>query len=270
MKSKTITKTLFSLMALTALLSSCKKEVPVPPAENLPSVLFGGSLWAFDDQGNAIPFAENPASLSCHALVYQEDSPDGQYKKGDIQLRTGFLNSDLSTDFIRLGVGDSSFWAQKGQVAVNAAEAVTVMDATATLENGESIKIAAEQLLALFLDDLSSVYIPEYGQRLTLPASDFVSKEKVDIDCVALMAVARSQKNVEDKKDLFNQALSLEPCQALKDRINAELKSLEKPKSSFLRLTIPPMKNSGRYGVNMGEIMKGINDKGVTKDPFAQ
>ena len=258
-------------LALGAGLSSCTRTQEEAAAD-IPCVLFPGTLWAFDEKGAAVDFADNPSISSVRAIVRQSDAKDGSYRKGDVEVREGrLLDTDLVSNFIRLGAGDASFWAQKDQVAVNALQAVTVMDCVALRANGESVKIAAEQLVARFNEEDGegcSIFVPEYGEALSLSSKDFVSAEEVDIKCVAIMAVAKSQKNDEDKKDLYNQALSLESCQALKDRIEAALKALEKPRSSFLRLSIPPLKNSGRYGVNMGEIMKGITDNGVTEDPF--
>lgn len=257
---------------LGALAASCSRGGGAEKIDDIPSVLFPGTLWAFEDDGSVIDFADNPSISSVRAIVHQSDDKNGSFKKGDIEVKSGvLLNTELTSDFIHLASGDASFWAQKNQVAVNALQAVTVMDCVALRGSGESVKIEAEQLVALFNDESSEgcrIFVPEYGEALSVSSRDFVSAEKIDIKCVAMMAVAKSQKNDEDKKDLYTQALSLDPCQALKDRIEAALKALEKPRSSFLRLSIPPLKNSGRYGVNMSEIMKGLNDNGVTEDPF--
>lgn len=101
-----------------------------------------------------------------------------------------------------------------------------------------------------------------------------------DEQAAALFVRMKDEKGYEVQRTLLMEALALESISsAVHDMLQKELDLLvpppppaAKPKSAFQAVSLPKQlpKSKSRYSVNMGEMMRTINDAGVTEDPFKQ
>ena len=108
----------------------------------------------------------------------------------------------------------------------------------------------------------------------------YTTKEQ-DAKAAELFVRTKDEKTYDAKKKLLDEALAIEGISgAVQSMLKKELASLvpppppvaAKPKSAFQAVSMPKQlpKSKARYSVNMSEMMRTINDAGVTEDPFKQ
>ena len=103
------------------------------------------------------------------------------------------------------------------------------------------------------------------------------SSRDYDLQAADLFISAKEASAVSEKRALLTQALALagisRPVRAMLEKelsLAVEPPKAPAPRTSFQAVSIPRQKTSSRYGVNMSELMKTVNEAGITKDPFAQ
>ena len=128
-----------------------------------------------------------------------------------------------------------------------------------------------ESLVTTLSQDLQEI-------QTALPLYKTLERDTMAAD---LFLREKDEKGYENKKALLEEALALDGVSdAVRSMLQKELDSLvpppspvaTKPKSAFQAVSMPKQlpKSKSRYSVNMGEMMKTINDAGVTEDPFKQ
>ena len=274
-------------------LIGCKKAPEKQSEPIIPAVVLSGGIWTTDENG-LFTFVD---SLPQGQTVYAYTNVSKKETLSPAEIKRNVTMADETCNFIHVALKDfgkdasqNDFWVKEENLVLNASPAL-LMDALPFIPapseephlfSQASITIPADSIVAIhhpgmWLDELEvTCLLPQNDDTKPVLSTGFIpnphpsfSTNTDDMTAIRLRQQSLNAEEPEKKKMLLDLALSLNLTSKIREKLQAERKSLEpppKPNVSYERVRIPSTLFGGaksKYGVNMTELLSG-----GTEDPW--
>lgn len=276
-------------VAFVLLAAGCKKTGELPHVPSIPSVVLAGDFLAQDEAGALFP--SGVAARGTGVLAYLNADRAAPYSVAEV-CRTEPSDGGEALALVHVFSSDdgTDYWAREEMVVLNASPVVLLEAKPAcfalTDDPGQFARadalIPAQTIIAvhhngMMLDYLQVSWLDGGAVRTGFIENPhpFFSTNGNDAQAVRLYqdAAALGDDEKEAKKSLLDRALALDGLSRqvrgmIQDARTALNPPPPKPAGAYVRLRAPDLRgvrSGSRYGVNMGELLKG-----GTEDPWAK
>ena len=264
----------------------CKEKTIVPQVPSIPSVVLAGDLFARDGQGSVS--AVKPAVQGMSVLSYLNTDPKEPFSVAEIQRNAQIADTTLDVVHVFSADDGSDYWVQADMLVLNASPVVLLEEKpfcdsltndpaqfALTKTNIPAHTIVAVHHVASLLDYLQVSWLSDGTVRTGFIENPhpFFSTNVQDAQAIRLYHAANALGDdaKDEKKTLLDEALALDGLSPkIRTLVQNARKALDPPKQTgaYMRLRAPDLsgvRSGSRYGVNMGELLKG-----GTEDPWAK
>lgn len=278
-----------ALCAGALLAGGCKKTGEPPHVPSIPSVVLAGEFFAQDETGGLMPSGIAAQCTGVHA--YLNADPFASYSVAEI-CRTVPSDGEEPVALVHVFSFDdgTDYWAHEDMVVLNASPVVlleakpacfSLTDDPEQFAQADAV-IPAQTIVAvhhngMMLDYLQVSWLDGGAVQTGFIENPhpFFSTNGNDAQAVRLYqdAAALGDDEKEAKKSILDRALALD---GLSSQVRGMIQNARtalnpppaKPAGAYVRLRAPDVRSvrsGSRYGVNMGELLKG-----GTEDPWAK